>query len=256
MRDFYCLFSDAMALAVVEGRKTITRRPVALREFGTAATAGYEWEFRDRRALWNSVSTELLMEKFAPCAPGDTLVGRESFWQPARTCCSEDQSGEREYYTKRAHEAAYGPTRPAPARTDGYAWERRPSIHMPRWASRIVRPVVSVRVERLQEIDEADARAEGVAPLFTPREIANVVGLEKYRTKPVPWTNYLWHGTPGLTRAQVDSWPWQFSGYETARDSFSSLWHSIYAAKGLGWVANPWVWRIEFGAENHTCPPK
>ncbi len=88
----------------------------------------------------------------------------------------------------------------------------RPSIHMPRWASRITLEVASVRVERLQDITEADAIAEGVERL----------------TDDDGWRCYL--GECG--------------GYTNALTSFRSLWESI---NGPGsWAANPWVWRVEF----------
>ena len=85
-----------------------------------------------------------------------------------------------------------------------------PSIHMPRWASRILLEIVSVRIERLQEISDSDAFAEGV---------------EK--------TSYGCHKhTPGG------------HGCMTGRDGYRELWESI---NGPGsWSANPWVWVVEF----------
>ena len=88
----------------------------------------------------------------------------------------------------------------------------RPSIHMPRWASRILLEITGVRVERLNAINEHDAQAEGVAKL---RE-----GF---------WKHY----QPGWTQHQL-----------SARGSFVTLWKSIYGDES--WNSNPWVWVIEF----------
>ncbi|WP_085337739.1 hypothetical protein [Serratia marcescens] len=80
----------------------------------------------------------------------------------------------------------------------------RPSIHMPRWASRIALEITAVRVERLNDISEEDARAEGVSPsqhIITPPEALYRVG-------------------------------------------FLKLWESIYGEES--WGDNPWVWVIEF----------
>lgn len=95
--------------------------------------------------------------------------------------------------------AAYGSSRP-------YAW--RPSIHMPRWASRITLEVTGVRVERLHDITEEDARAEGVMRL----DGGSFVSM----------------GVPILG----------------AREAFCALWRSTYGA--ASWAANPWVWVVEF----------
>ena len=110
---------------------------------------------------------------------------------------------------------------------DRYHWEpgqspcrKRPSIHMPRWASRITLEVTSVRVERLQDISEADAIAEG---------IDQIGGA----TSCTPWKNY--GLKPGAPHAMNCSSP---------ITSYSTLWASI---NGLGsWDLNPWVWVIEF----------
>ena len=127
-------------------------------------------------------------------------------------------------------------------------WDRsipkwKPSIHMPRWASRITLEITDVRVERLQNISEADAIAEGIAPLFSGEEVA---GRPDCALDPMPWRNYLWHGHVGrsILAAQSDAWPHQFSSYDTAVGSYSSLWASINGAES--WDANPWVWAVSF----------
>lgn len=120
-----------------------------------------------------------------------------------------------------------------------YGWKS--PLHMPKWAARTWLEVTGVRAERLQDISEADAIAEGVAPLFTAQERASrpEYDVEGHR-------NYLWHGWVGktITQKQADAWPHQYSSYDTARGSYSSLWESI---NGPGsWAANPWVWVYEF----------
>jgi hypothetical protein len=84
----------------------------------------------------------------------------------------------------------------------------RPSIHMPRWASRLTLLIEDVRVERVQDITVADAAAEGCE----------------------------WPAGAGAD-AQV------MGGHE-----FADLWDSINAKRGYGWDANPWVWVIEYRA--------
>ena len=82
----------------------------------------------------------------------------------------------------------------------------RPSIHMPRWASRIDLRVTDVRVERLQEISPDDCLAEG---------------LDKNTGGAYPWHTY-------------------------ASDEFASLWDILNKLRGFGWDANPFVWVATF----------
>ena len=90
------------------------------------------------------------------------------------------------------------------------------SIHMPRWASRILLEVTDVRVQRVQEISEEDARAEGVtvpaAVLQAAREATS----------------------------EYDCVNWSYV------DGFATLWDSINKGRGYGWDVNPWVWAITF----------
>lgn len=94
----------------------------------------------------------------------------------------------------------------------------RPCIHMPRWASRITLTVEEVRVQRLQDISEADALAEGVVPHET-------CGFH------VPGVDHPNKDFPILARS-------------TAREMYAALWDVIH---GSGeWLANPWVTAVTF----------
>lgn len=109
-----------------------------------------------------------------------------------------------------SHVAAYA--------ADGYELQPGekwiPSIHMLRAASRITLEITGVRVERLQDITEADAIAEGIG-----------------KTAAGFWSTYC--------RSDVD-------GTYSPRLSYQCLWDSLNAARGFGWDANPWVWVVEF----------
>ncbi|MDD2707536.1 MAG: hypothetical protein PHV34_05955 [Verrucomicrobiae bacterium] len=93
----------------------------------------------------------------------------------------------------------------------------RPSIHMPRWASRITLEIIKVRVERVQEITEDDAKAEGAKKGLW---LENDMLLE-------PTDEYE-------------------EGKSSYKQGFGFLWDSINAKRGFGWESNPWVWAIEF----------
>jgi hypothetical protein len=90
----------------------------------------------------------------------------------------------------------------------------RPSIHMPHWASRLTLEIVSVRVERLTSISEADAIAEGATPKWEP-------------------------GCSGRLMEAIGGF-----SFRPAASAYAELWESI---NGPGsWDANPWVWVVEF----------
>lgn len=103
-------------------------------------------------------------------------------------------------------------------RTD-YGGPWKPSIHMPRWASRIQLEITNIRVERLQDISEADAMAEGCESDMTD------------------WGSIYWFtGIEGYKSGK--------SFADSAKEAFTRLWEIINGAES--WTANPWVWVIEF----------
>lgn len=96
-----------------------------------------------------------------------------------------------------------------------------PSIHMPRWASRIDLEIVFIGIERVQDISEEEARAEGVPGIIHKLDISAI----------------------NLT---AQGMMMSGAGSPVYRDSFSDTWDTIYSKKGLGWKSNPFVWTIKF----------
>jgi len=132
---------------------------------------------------------------------------------------------------------------------------------MPRAAARIFLRITGVKVQRPQELTEEEAIAEGVGKLFdnmTEAEYrewrmricaAQGTEFDPGNQEDQHYINYLWHGRFGRYgegNKQSDAWPYQYSGYKSARDSFSSLWELINAKHGYGYDANPWCWVYEF----------
>jgi hypothetical protein len=119
----------------------------------------------------------------------------------------------------------------------------RPSIFMPRWASRITLEITDVRVQRVQDISEGDAEAEGAEPCDS--------GLE---CSECPWIGF--EDTPEVKRTDGEDWGFlcpncsQLCAHhpidEQYRFGVRHLWDSINAKRGFGWEANPWVWALTF----------
>jgi len=233
------LFSAPMVRAILEGRKTVTRRPVKVQPFDLSwSRRDHQFEYAAGRAEngdeidgFYAYSTRSGGEWSAKCPygqPGDRLWVRESFWHAGDWVATypEDDTGSWSG-TRRVHYRADGepPNEPNHHYPNGLKngsfsaavpaklWRARPSIHMPRWASRILLEITAVRVERLQDITEDQAKAEGIQ-LYTDH-------------------------------AELGDW-WHVEGIETysadPRKSFELLWSSV----GGDWEANPWVWVVEF----------
>ncbi|GAA5231797.1 hypothetical protein FOZ76_14645 [Verticiella sediminum] len=194
-RERGILFSASMVRALLAGTKTQTRR--ALRhqvcDPGIFRMAG-----PGHCEIVNEHGVSIPGFACPYGQPGDRLWVREA----------HALDGERVFY-RAGHVEALG----SGPRVD-VRW--RPSIHMPRWASRITLEVTGVRVERLQSIGEADALAEGIQ---RPEAIRDVDVWE------------------GAERAL-------FNGLNQPVAQYRRLWDSINGAGA--WDANPWVWVVEF----------
>ena len=198
-----------MVRALLDGSKTQTRR-VLKQATGPSLSVGIEDEPGVAELSWLSgdgpgYDVHETVKK-VPCPygqPGDRLWVRESFSGPHCMERTEEYPAMPPGQWPNESPIWYW----ADGEPDHGDWTRpRPSIHMPRWASRITLEIVSVRVERLQDISEADAQAEGC-------EIE--------------------YDTPDGHGSQ----PSYYRGY-------MNLWESINGPGS--WDANPWVWCVEF----------
>jgi len=151
-----------MVRAILDGRKTQTRRVVKPQP--------EQWSRGSFHGFWMSwikgrggeLDRGQVLAKSPYGQPGDRLWVREAHWMDSR-----DNTLVTFNATRGAWKDIHGKTgtieNPTDVETNKY-WRKRPSIHMPRWASRITLEVKDVRVERVQDITVADCIAEGVAP--------------------------------------------------------------------------------------------
>lgn len=163
MKERPILFSGPMIRAINDLRKNQTRRLVGLETFDRSATPGYDWTFRGRAPVrsiagqrrhsngcWQDLTHAQLLDLCPYGIVGDRLWVKET-WQTTTT--PEDLD-----VAKLVYAADWDGKRPGFAEDE---WTWRSSIFMPRWASRITLEITEVRVQRLQEISEADTIAEG-----------------------------------------------------------------------------------------------
>lgn len=212
MKERPILFNGAMVRAVLDGHKTQTRRVVKWPKTPT----WHDWDYEPNVIInpgtweawpwaWHRDGAARAIERALRCPygiPGDRLWVRETFWDHDQ---GEPPEWDAEARDERVEYRASEWDRVDPFDAGGW----RPSIHMPRWASRITLEITDVRVERLQDITAADCRAEG---------------------HPVDWSR--------SKNSQVHD--------DAARDWYSDLWDSIHGPRGYAWPANPWVWVITF----------
>lgn len=167
------LFSGPMVRAILDGRKTQTRRIVKPQPKGTPELGGFGRLWFDGRDDMNCPHG----------LPGDRMWVRETFAIVNKDC------GPVAVY------CADGEFQPDYI---GHRWS--PSIHMPRWASRISLEVISVRVERLCGITEADAKAEGAEP--------SIVGADLDHLKYRAGFQTLWESINGDGSWALNPWVW------------------------------------------------
>jgi len=221
------IFSGPLVRAILEGRKTETRRPVlpmrgeqstwlTIPGLGASpggrmtpdAACGFGWQFFHPKAGTRHAGVDVAPDSpggWVHCpygAPGDRLWVRETFrfpsdldkTRPSGIAEMADDAG----WAPVSYRADFAEMNANRSWLEAHGWGRwRSSIHMPRWASGLLLEVEEVRVERLQDITHRGALAEA-APL--PR--------------------------------------------------FRAVWDGMYAGRkdkpGLDWVSNPWVWVVAF----------
>lgn len=177
MKERPILFSAPMVQAILSGHKTQTRRVAPIADLNIKANSNdlVTWGVSFTKPVKGSLGSysggkftadeakRIIASQFCPYGqPGDRLWVREAFDFLPTSGPDEPQSCEIVYWATGGSEPRIAPSDYNPML---YGREKiRPSIHMPRWASRITLEITGVRVERLQDISEADAQAEGVQP--------------------------------------------------------------------------------------------
>lgn len=208
-RDSPIFFNGAMIRAVLDDHKFQTRRLVKMRHFGLPRIAWDKPVDGFVEGFLKNAPLPGLVKQCPYGQPGDLLWCRET-WRPV----VDEQLWDCIEY--RADGARIKPEVPGDntgfqfsvaCDADDGRW--RPSIHMPRWASRMRLEIGDIRMERLQNLSEEDAKAEGI----------------------VPAPGGSWSGAEGQAAP-------------TAIAAYRLLWESIYGE--CSWDANPWVWVIGF----------
>lgn len=235
MKELPILFSPPMVRALLDGSKTQTRRVVkpslAEREWVEQRASGDFWRCADGdptcyTGVWETSEYAQQYPILCPYGqPGDRLWVKENYrftndldrysaTQVAQLCLD---AGYKSPWAPIHFEADgqrnnWEHTSTPPHKGEPVAGKLRPNIFMPRWASRIDLEITGIRVERLQDISEEDAKAEGIEK--TPSGFWSLYG-----------------------QGEVD-------GTYSPRTSYRALWESL---NGPGsWEANPWLWVIEF----------
>lgn len=205
MKERPILFKPHEVTNTLSGRQTQFRRVVKNRSncpdfYAYEPSFSYPYCIRRKDGCWDSFKTiEELAAKYCPYGQvGDRLWAKETWLRGI------GPMGESFVYAYRATDPEkFGP------------W--KPSIHMPREASRIILEITGVRVERLQDISEEDAIAEGI-------EI--IKGTNVFKNYQIPYPSGWFYPHRPI-------------------DSFRTLWDSINAKKHP-WANNDWVWVVDY----------
>lgn len=195
MRERPILFNTEMVKVILDGRKTCTRRLVKFLAGKNPQWTGY---IKDGLMLYNGKNEPCIRK--APYQPGDILYVRETWFKDVDRYMYRANYSDREKFYRDSKEIEM-------------KW--KPSIHMPKEAARIWLKVTDVRVERLQDITEAEAILEGA--------INNI--------------------------AFIHSPDDEYDHIHTAREHFIDIWNSTIKKGNIDkydWDANPFVWVIEF----------
>ena len=202
------LFNTEMVRAILEGRKTVTRRVVKFMQGKNPNWTGY---IKDGLTLYNGTNEPCNMP--APYKVNDILYVRETVWQKIGHYLDVDGETKGSYY----NEFLYVATDKEPETGWNYSWVKRPSIHMPKEAARLFLRVTGVRVERLQDMTKEDMLKEGLVDECKNCKAPFGCDLCMYQDGVEDEFFHLWNNT--IKKDQINTY---------------------------GWYANPYVWVIEF----------
>ena len=216
MKERPILFSGPMVRAILDGKKTQTRRVMKPQPEYSDRLTCWLWDRAGHKRMWDSIATNAPPYGFSqdcwiPLSPygqrGDRLWVRESFFDhgdlPDGTVLERDERIEYRASEWNRVDSA-----------DGGPW--KPSIHMPRWASRITLELTDVRVQRVQEIADADVEAEGIEH-----------------------DGQWWRAGTHPVKGTLQCWP-------SRQRAFERLWNELNDKRGYSWHVNPWVWALTF----------
>lgn len=210
MKERPIIFSGEMVRAILEGRRTQTRRIINPQPYeGCSKLIGPE------------MYAPAIEDKDGMIDAGPEIYGVYDEYGEYGCKCPYGQPGDRlwvrETWAMSGHERVEYRAFPKDGKDFRSVSGWRASIHMPRWASRITLEIVDVKVERLQKMSSDDLEKEGLNYF----ENEDFCAAEHYQAG----------GSP-------------IQGGSPERFAFIALWNRIYGAGS--WESNPWVWKIEF----------
>lgn len=241
------LFSTSMVQAILAGRKTQTRRSVGLSEvnyspdqwefLGMELNPEIEIDFKKQKTLEgyfavfaNKTEEINLYVKSRYGKPGDLLWVREMF------APTDAEYLHKETKNQCVYRADFIETETIKEILTDMNWKWKPSIHMPKNLARIWSEVEEIRIERLQDISEEDAKAEGV----------------KLHKRGVHYLDYI---------AKKQHTTQFYYCFKSAIRSFRSLWnlinkHTDMSKPNIEWRENPWIWVIKYKILSTTGKPQ
>lgn len=207
MKERPILFSGPMVRAILDGRKTMTRRTRGLDKININPN---QWKLDallpDGTAVFNFKNGYEIVKIKCPFGqPGDRLFVKEKF----SVCYHEENFADIIYAADRERQT-FPITGWIVNAIEQHGEYLRPSIHMPKWASRITLEIINVRVERVKKITLEDAYRAGFLGSYSKDE----EGMKHKLMSPI--------------------------------EDFAITWDSLNAKKGFGWDANLFCWVIEF----------
>lgn len=210
MKERAIILSGPKVLSILEGQKTEERRPIP--DAWWICLDPEEEEDRERAVLQRSTFGAL----------GERLWVRESWrswrWNDGVSAQDFPRRWGNEDPRKYVGYVAGGDIVREGLQMDGRI---RSSVHLPRWAARIILEVAEVRIERLWDVTESGAKAEG----FKPLDLGNISSEQ----------TFCGEGFDGPRFGQAPR-----------RAAMAIAWDGLYEDTSAAWVRNPWVWVVGF----------